>query len=104
MKYYIGPQGWEVRHPSLSRRFIERGTLVDHNAAEWAFVVSQGPPIDAIAADQECYNAMTAMYLVYRVQYFVPAGIVPAAGAMMPAWYWQERYNDGSPVVKRPGA
>jgi hypothetical protein len=102
MKYYIGPLGFEAKHPSLGRRFIERGTLVDHGAAQWSWVVGQGPPRDAIAADQECYSAMVASQPPWSVQYHLAAGIVPAASTAMPAAYFTERYNDGSPVV-RPG-
>jgi hypothetical protein len=83
--------------------------LIDDSLPQYVHLVTQGPPIDAIAADQSTYNMMIAPppggmgYPVWRVQYHLAAGIVPAAGAAMPSWYFTERYNDGSPVIKRAG-
>jgi hypothetical protein len=105
-KYYVGPQGFEVRHPALGRQFIEQGTLVDDSLAQWAHCVGQGPPIDAIAANQSTYDFMIAPggmgYPVFRVQYHLAAGIVPDPSTRMPAAYFTERHVDGSPVPKRP--
>jgi hypothetical protein len=102
MKYYVGGNGWETKSPGIGRRFYPNGTLIDDSLAQFAHLAAQGPPIDAIAADQSTYNAMIAVYPPFRVQYFAAAGIVPAASTRMPALV--ERYNDGSPVVKRPGS
>jgi hypothetical protein len=84
MKYLIGPHGWECRQPGIGRRWIEPGTLVDQALGQWAFVVGQGPPIDAVAYDQECYDTMVASpvnggmgYDPARVQFYPNRGIVP---------------------------
>jgi hypothetical protein len=109
LKYFIGPQGWEVKHPSLGRRWIEGGTLIDQALPQWSFVIGQGPPVDAIAFDQECYNMMVASPVngglglpAWSVRYHVAAGITPAASTRMPASYWEERNIDGTAVVRRP--
>jgi hypothetical protein len=84
MKYLIGRQGWEVHQAGVGRRFIEPGTLVDQALPYWSFVVGQGPPWDAIAYDQECYDMMVATQTKgglgmppWRVQFYPTAGIVP---------------------------
>jgi hypothetical protein len=110
MKYFTGPQGWECRQPGIGRRWFEPGTLIDHGLPQFGFLVAQGPPVDAIAYDQECYNKMVASPVdgglglpAWSVRYHLAAGIVPAASTRMPDWYWQERYNDGSLVIKPAG-
>jgi hypothetical protein len=103
MKYYIGPHGFEVRHPSLGRQFIEHGILVDDSLPAFAHCVGQGPPRDAIAADQQTYNAMTASQPAWSVRYHLAAGIVPAPGTAMPKAYFEERNIDGTAVIRRPG-
>jgi hypothetical protein len=108
-KYYIGGAGWETRGPgNVGRRYYPNGVLIDDSLPQYAHLVVQGPPIDAIAADQSTYNKMIAPqsaggmgYPVFRVQYHISSGVVPAAGAKMPAWYFEERNIDGTAVVKR---
>jgi hypothetical protein len=102
MKYFTGKQGWELKHPSLGRRWIEGGVLVDQALPQWSWVIGQGPPRDAIAADQECYSAMVATQPPWSVQYHLAAGIVPAPGTAMPAAYFEERNIDGTAVIRRP--
>jgi hypothetical protein len=109
MKYFVGGVGWETRGPgNVGRRFYPNGVLIDDSLPQFAHLVGQGPPVDAIAANQATYNAMIAPqtqggmgYDAFRVQYLGAAGIVPAASTRMPEWYWQERFNDGSLVPKR---
>jgi hypothetical protein len=86
----------------------QASVLIDDTLPQCSHLVGQGPPIDAIAADQATYNAMIASppggmgYPAWRVQYFQAAGIVPAASTRMPSWYFEERNIDGTAVVKRP--
>jgi hypothetical protein len=96
MKYFVGPQGWEVRAPgNIGRRFIEPGTLIDDSLAQWAFVASQGPPIDALPVDQATYDAMLRSpalgglgYEYFRVRPF-GAGIV-LSGPGTGGDYWSK--------------
>jgi hypothetical protein len=92
MKYLIGPGGWEVRTPGAGRRWFEPGTLIDHGLPQFAYLVGQGPPWDAIAYDQECYDMMVATQTngglgmpPFRVQFYQFGGIVPV-GAIADWW------------------
>jgi hypothetical protein len=93
-KYYVGGQGWETQSPGIGRRYYPNGTLIDDTLQGFAHLQTQGPPVDAIAADQSTYDSMIASqangglgYEAWRVQYLAAAGIVPAASTRMPDWY-----------------
>jgi hypothetical protein len=81
MRYLVSGQGWEVQHPSLSRLFLPSGTLVDDNLPQWAYLVGQGPPIDAVALTQQTYDYMVSRgvnglgYPYWQVK--VAPGIIP---------------------------
>jgi hypothetical protein len=109
-KYFVGGQGWETQSPGIGRRFYANGTLIDDTLPAFSHLAAAGPPIDAIAYDQATYDFMVGSqaaggmgYPAFKVAYRPAAGIVPAPGTAMPGWDWIERYNDGSPVIKKAG-
>jgi hypothetical protein len=86
---------------------IPNGTVVDTSQSAWSFLAGVAPPVDAVALDQVTHDYMTSSNGVIGLNYApgrirVGPGVVSAAPGM-PDWYWQERYNDGSPVIKRQG-
>jgi hypothetical protein len=102
-KYYVGGNGFEARAPGVGRVFYANGVLIDDALPAYSHLVGQGPPRDAIAANQSTYDAMVATQPPWSVRYHLAAGIVPAPGTAMPKAYFEERNIDGTAVVRRPG-
>jgi hypothetical protein len=105
LKYMISGQGWPISQQPP--RLIPPSTIVDTSQPQWAFLASVPPPVDAIALTQATHDYMTSSNGVIGLNYApgrvrVGPGVVSAAPGM-PDWYWQERYNDGSLVIKRQG-
>jgi hypothetical protein len=104
-KYQVGGQGFAVAQPQSM--VIPASTIVDTSQAQWGFLANVVPPIDAVMLTQATYDYVTSSNGVIGLGYApgrvaVGPGVVSTAPGM-PDWYWQERYNDGSPVIKKAG-
>jgi hypothetical protein len=104
-KYQVSGQGFAVARPQSM--LIPSGTVVDTSLAQWSALSGVAPPIDAIMLTQATYDYCTSSNGVIGLGYApgrvaVGPGVVSTAPGM-PDWYWQERYNDGSPVIKKAG-
>jgi hypothetical protein len=82
-RYFIGGQGFEARAPgNVGRMFYPPGQFIDDSLPQYAHLVGQGPPIDAMPYDQSTYDFMLRSaalgglgYEYWRVRPF-GAGIV----------------------------
>jgi hypothetical protein len=102
LKYMISGQGWPIGKP-ISQE-LPPCTVVDTSLPQWAALATVPPPVDAIALTQVTADWMTSTNGQLGLNYdpnrvAVGPGVV-SAGSKMPAWYWTEIYNDGSPVIK----
>jgi hypothetical protein len=57
-RYFVGGNGFEARAPGVGRVFYPAGTFIDDSLAQFAHLVGQGPPVDAMPYDQISYDFM----------------------------------------------
>jgi hypothetical protein len=58
LKYQVSGAGFPVAQPIS--QILSAGTIVDTSQAQWAWLASVPPPVDAIALTQQTFDYMTS--------------------------------------------